>query len=81
MHVLAYSLGEFAVSNMMKNTENGQSAVVHSALLSAKVTIRVRNPLIKMEKMLLLYTNHETKKSSLSNFQLKSRALKIYEGM
>lgn len=34
-----------------------------STLLSAKITTRVRNPLIKnMGKMLWLYTKHETKK-------------------
>jgi hypothetical protein len=75
----AFNLGESTIRNIKNNADKIRTTVVHSTPLSAKITTKIRNPLMeKTEKMLSLYNEHETK-SSLSNLALRSKALKIYE--
>ncbi|XP_071543695.1 putative CENPB DNA-binding domain-containing protein 1 [Panulirus ornatus] len=58
-----YNLGKSTIHNIKKNAEKIPSAVVHSTPLPTKVTIRVRNPVMKkVGNMLLLYIKHETEK-------------------
>lgn len=76
----AKDFGESTIGNIKKNVEKIWCTVVHFTPLSIKVTTRVRNPL--MDKMQLVYIEHQTKKkSSLSNIQLRSKTQKIYENL
>lgn len=64
----AVNLGVSTIRNIKKNADKILSAVAHSMPFSAKITMKVKNPL--MEKMLLLYIEHETKKCGF--FQIMS---------
>lgn len=77
----AHNLGESTIHNIKKNAEKNSNCYGPPTPLSAKVTKRVRNPLMqKKEKMHSLYTENEMKKkSSLGNLQFRSKTLKIYE--
>ena len=51
-----FGLGESTIRNIKANAEKIRASVLQSMPLSAKISIRVRNPLVqKMEKMFSLY--------------------------
>ncbi|XP_059800174.1 tigger transposable element-derived protein 1-like isoform X2 [Hypanus sabinus] len=75
-----FGLGESTIRNIKKNAEKIKSAVVDSSQVSSKIVTKVRNPIMtKMEKMLSLYIERETKtKTTLSFDHLRVKALEIY---
>ncbi|XP_059823047.1 tigger transposable element-derived protein 1-like [Hypanus sabinus] len=75
-----FSLGESTIRNVKENAEKIKSAVIDSSQVSSKIVTKVRNPIMtKMEKMLSLYIEHETKKkTTLSSDNLHVKVLEIY---
>lgn len=76
-----FNLGESTIRRIKSQADKIREAVINSADLSAKVTTKVRNPIIeKMEKLLNLYIENENKKNQpLSNASLRAKALSIYD--
>ncbi|XP_023706958.1 tigger transposable element-derived protein 1 isoform X2 [Cryptotermes secundus] len=76
-----YHINESSVRTIKKNAERIRNSVAQSCSLTAKKTVRVRNPLLeKIEKMLAIWVEDQNKKKMVVNSRIiRMKALKLYE--
>jgi hypothetical protein len=76
-----YNVNESSIRTIRKNAERIRNSVARSCSLTAKKTVRVRNPLLeKIEKMLAIWVEDQNKKKMVVNSRIiRTKALKLYE--
>jgi len=74
-------VNESSICTIKKNAERIRNSVSQSCSLSAKKTVRVRNPLLeKIEKMLAIWVEDQIKEKKTVNSRIiHTKALKLYE--
>lgn len=76
-----YNPGESTIRNIVKSADKFRAAVIQSSSLSSKIATKVRNHILeKMDKLMVMYIDHENmKKSCVLNATVRCQALRIYE--